>query len=168
MLLAVRRWSTGALLGLAVIAASARPLVAWLTATIPWRPDRSLTEAVAAAAQDTDYGSLVAARWALFLQARIPDTWPELLPDVNLVLFIIGLLALRHQVIEQPKRHLRLIIGWMGFGLLAWAAWWLGLRHLATGVREAAVASGFGLVQEQWLCFTYIGAVLLLLTYRPW
>lgn len=168
VLLAVRRWSTGALLALAVMAASARPLVAWLTGTLPWAPDPSLIEAVAAAARDNDYGSLVAARWALFLQARVPDTWPELLPDTNLVLFIIGLLALRHQLIEQPKRHLSMIIGWMGFGLFAWATWWLVLRHLATGIRAAAAAGGFGLLQEQWLCFTYIGAVLLLLTYRPW
>jgi uncharacterized protein len=168
VLLAVRSWSTGALLGLAAVAASARPLVAWWTGAMPWAPHASLTEAVATAAKGADYGALVAARWALFLQARIPDTWPELLPDTNLVLFIIGLLALRHRVIEQPKRHLRLISGWMGFGLLAWATWWLGLRHLASGIREAAIASGFGLIQEQWLCFTYMGAVLLLLTYRPW
>ena len=33
---------------------------------------------------------------------------------------------------------------------------------------QAAQASGFGLIQEQWLCFTYTGAVVLLLAYRPW
>ena len=168
VLLAVRRWSTGALLALALGAACARPLVAWWTGTMPWAPDQSLTQAVATAAQGSDYGALVSARWALFQEARIPDTWPELLPDTNLVLFILGLLALRHQVIEQPKRHLRLIAGWMSFGLLAWAAWWLVLRHLASDARTDALASGFGLIQEQWLCFTYIGAVVLLLAYRPW
>ena len=102
---------------------------------MPWAPDQSLTQAVATAAHGSDYGALVSARWALFQEARIPDTWPELLPDTNLVLFILGLLALRHQVIEQPKRHLRLIVGWMSFGLLAWAAWWLVLRHLASDAR---------------------------------
>jgi uncharacterized protein len=29
------------------------------------------------------------------------------------------------------------------------------------------LAAGLGLMQEQWLCFTYIGAVVLVLAYRP-
>jgi uncharacterized protein len=167
VLLAVRRWSSGALLVLAVLAACARPLAMWWTGAMPWAPDPSLTRAVAAAAQSSDYGALVAARWSLFRAARIPDTWPELLPNANLVLFILGFLALRHQVIEQPKRHARLITAWMTFGVLAWATWWLVLRELASGPRADALASGLGLIQEQWLCFTYIGAVVLLLAYRP-
>lgn len=168
VLLAVRGWPSGALLGLAALAASARPLVAWWTGTTPWVVDAALAQAVAAAAQGSDYGALVSARWALFQAARIPDTWPELLPDVNLALFVLGLLALRHGLVQDPKRHVRVIAGWMGYGALAWAAWWLVLRHLASDPRAAALASGVGLIQEQWLCFSYIGAVLLLLAYRPW
>ena len=120
------------------------------------------------AAQGGDYWTLGSARWALFL-GRVPDTWPELLPDANLVLFLLGLLAVRHRVIDQPKRHVRLITGWMVFGALAWAAWWLVLRHLAERPvpGAASLASGLGLIREQWLCFTYIGAVVLLLAYRP-
>jgi uncharacterized protein len=166
VLLAVRRWPGGPLLGLAALAACARPLVAWWTGAMPWVADESLREAVAAAARGSDYLALASARWALF-RARVPDTWPELVPDVNLALFLLGLLAVRHGVVEQPKRHVRLIVAWMSYGALAWAVWWLALRHLASGPRAAALASGLGLIQDQWLCFTYMGAVVLLLAYRP-
>ena len=57
----------------------------------------------------------------------------------------------------------------MSFGAIAWAAWWLGLRQVVEGSAPGAglMASGFGLLQDQWLCFTYSGAVLLLLAARP-
>ena len=168
VLLAARGWSSPALLGLAALAACARPLALWWTGAAPWAADPSLVRAVGTAAQGSDYGELVAARWALFRAARIPDTWPELLPDVNLSLFALGLLALRHGLVDEPKRHLRTIALWMAFGALAWSAWWLALRHRATGPRSSALAGGFGLLQDQWLCFAYIGGVILLLAYRPW
>ena len=44
------------------------------------------------------------------------------------------------------------------------------LRNIPTPAIPGAdwpIAYGFGLVQDQWLCFTYIGAVVLLLAYRP-
>jgi uncharacterized protein len=58
----------------------------------------------------------------------------------------------------------------MAFGAVAWATSWTLLEHLpATGVPglDGTLASGLGILQDQWLCFTYIGAVLLLLAYRP-
>jgi uncharacterized protein len=167
VLLAVRRWPSGALAGLALLAACARPLVAWWTGATPWRADPALARAVAAAAEGGDYGALASARWALFRDARIPDGWPDLLPDANLVLFLLGFLALRHGLIQQPKRHVRTIVAGMSYGLLAWAVWWLVLRHHATDPRTAALATGLGLVQDQWLCFTYMGGVVLLLAGRP-
>lgn len=168
VLLAVRRWPSGALFALAVVAVCARPLAAWWTGTMVPPRFPALAEAVNAATAGADYGALLSARWALF-QANFPDTWQELLPDLNLAFFLVGLLALRHGVLDDPRRHRRLIVGWMSYGALAWAAWWLVLRPLA----EAAPAgtdrlfSGLGLFDEQWLAFTYIGAVLLLLAYRP-
>ncbi|MGH7579682.1 MAG: DUF418 domain-containing protein [Gemmatimonadales bacterium] len=167
VLLAVRRWPSGALLALAFVAACAGPLATLWTGTPPWAIDPSLVKAEAAAVQGSDYWPLLAVRWVLFLD-QIPDTWPELLPNVNLMLFVLGLLAVRHHVIDEPRRHLRVIVGMMGFGALAWAGWWLVLRHLGSEPRSAALASGLGLIREQWLCFTYIGAVVLLLAYRPW
>lgn len=167
VLLAVRGWPSRALLALAALAVCARPVVAWWLGAAPWAPDPSLVEATAAAAQGGDYGALLSARWALFLD-RVPDTWPELLPDANLALFLIGLLAVRHRVLDEPGHHVRLIAGWMAFGALSWAAWWLVLRHIAERPEpgSALLAGGLGLVREQWLCFTYAGAVVLLLAYR--
>jgi uncharacterized protein len=177
VLLVVRRWSSRALLVTAALSACARPLAAELSALYAWwastppmpAASTALVRAVEAAARQGDYTTLLAARWALFM-GSFPHTWRDLLPDVNLALFILGLLAVRHGVLDQPRRHVRLIAGWMIFGALSWAVAWLVLRHLpATHVPGAdwPLAYGLGLVQDQWLCFTYIGAVVLLLAYRP-
>ena len=176
-LLVVRRWSTRALLITAALSACARPVVAelmalhaWWTA-VPLTPPASaaLRQAVDAATRQGHYATLLSARWALFV-GTLPHGWPDLLPDVNLALFTLGLLAVRHRVLDQPRRHVRLIAGWMTFGALAWAISWLVLRRLpelpVPGARDP-LEYGLGLVQDQWLCFTYIGAVVLLLAYRP-
>jgi uncharacterized protein len=176
-LLLLRRWSTRALLLTAALSACARPVAAELAALHAWwtaapptpAAGRALWQAVDAAARQGHYATLLSARWALFL-GTLPHRWQDLLPDVNLTLFILGLLAVRHGVIDEPRRHARLIAGWMAFGALAWAVSWLVLRHLPAlpvpGAGEP-LAYGLGLVQDQWLCFTYIGAVVLLLAYRP-
>ena len=176
-LLVVRRWSTRALLVTAALSACARPLAAelvalhaWWAATPPMPPaNTALSQAVEAAARHGDYAPLLVARWALFL-GTLPHTWRDLLPDVNLTLFILGLLAVRHGVLDEPRRHVRLIARWMTFGAVSWAVAWLLLRHLPTTHVPGAdwpLEYGLGLVQDQWLCFTYIGAVVLLLAYRP-
>jgi uncharacterized protein len=121
------------------------------------------------ATQQSHYGALLSARWALFV-GTLPHGWDDLIPDTNLALFIVGLLAVRHGVLDEPRRHARLIVGWMIFGVLAWALSWTVLRHLpSTGVPglDRTLAWGFGIAQDQWLCFAYIGAVLLLLDARP-
>ncbi|MFL5518514.1 MAG: DUF418 domain-containing protein, partial [Gemmatimonadales bacterium] len=171
------RWSTPALLITAAVSACARPLVAELIAWHAWwagatptpAAGRALWQAVDAAARQGSYATLVSARWALFL-GTLPHTWRDVLPDVNLALFVIGLLAVRHGILDAPRRHVRLIVGWMIFVALAWATSWLILRRLpelsVPGARDP-LEYGLGLVQDQWLCFTYIGSVLLLLAYRP-
>jgi uncharacterized protein len=170
-LLVLRRRSSRTLLACAVLAAVARPLAQALGVPSPWmagaRP--ALRHAVEIAAQQGTYPALLAARWHLFV-AYLPHGWTDLLPDSNLALFIMGLLAVRYGVVDQPRQHVRLIAGWMSFGVLAWALSWLVLRNLPeTGHPglDQALSVGFGLAQDQWLCFTYIGAVLLLLAYRP-
>jgi uncharacterized protein len=176
-LLVVRRWSTRALLVAAALSACARPLAAELVALHAWWAGAPLTpptntallKAVDAAARQGDYGTLLSARWALFVGV-LPHTWRDFLPDVNLTLFILGLLAVRHGVLDEPRRHVRLIREWMAFGAVSWAIAWLLLRHLPTTHVPGAgwpLEYGLGLVQDQWLCFTYIGAVVLLLAYRP-
>jgi uncharacterized protein len=176
-LLVLRRWPTRLLLLTAVLAAAARPvfdeviaLHAWHTGVALAPPaGADLARAVAEAARQPHYLTLLHARWALFA-GTLPHTVRDFLPDVNLALFILGLLAVRHGVLDVPRRHARLIAGWMTAGFTAWAASWLVLYRLpeisVPGVHRP-IAYGFGVVQDQWLCLTYIGAVLLLLAYRP-
>jgi uncharacterized protein len=176
VLLVIRGWSTPALLATAVLAACARPVAAEVTALFAWWTGGGLPvsvdplrRAVETAAQQGDYLALLRARWALFL-GSFPHGWRDLLPDTNLALFCIGLLAVRHRVLDEPRRHARLIRRWMAFGVVAWAGFWLVLRNLpelrVPGARDP-LAQGLGLFQDQWLCLTYIGAVVLLLAYRP-
>lgn len=176
-LLVIRRWPTPALLVAAAVFASARPLVAELTALHVLAPANpadarahaGLLQAAAAAASQDQYGTLLAARWALFVHSFVIG-WRDLLPTVNLALFTLGLLAVRHHVLDRPGSNVRLIAGWMIFGAVSWAASWLVLRNLpSTGIPGAdwPIAYGFGLIQDQWLCFTYIGGVVLLLHARP-
>ncbi len=176
-MLVVRRWSTRALLLTAALSACARPLSAEVTAVYAWLSSvatapsttATLAAAVDAASQQSSYLALLSARWALFL-GSFPHTWQNLLPDANFSLFAIGLLAVRHEVFDEPRRHARLIIGWMIFGFVAWAASWLVLNRLPRMPipgTDWPMASGFGLLQDQWLCLTYIGAVVLLLALYP-
>jgi uncharacterized protein len=177
VLLFIRRWSTRALLVTALVAACAGPVVAELTALHAWwtgiapapSATAALSQAVETAARRGDYFDLLSARWALFV-GSLPHTWRDLVPDTNLVLFIIGMLAVRRRVLDEPKRHRRLITRWMAFGALAWATHWLVLRNLPEipiPGAQGPLADGLGILRDQWLCFTYIGAVVLLLAYRP-
>ena len=172
VLLLIRGWSTSALLVTAAIAASARSVVGellLLTSAGSAPPANApLARAVQAATQQSNYLTLLEARWALFA-GSFPHTWRELLPDINLALFILGLLAVRHGVVDAPMAQVRRITRWMALGALAWACSWLVLLQLSRVGIEAhwPVVLGFGLVQDQWLCLTYIGATLLLLAYRP-
>jgi uncharacterized protein len=176
-LLVIRRWPTRALLAAAALFACARPLAAELTALHVWGlsgapaagAHAALVRAAAAAAAQDQYVTLLSARWAVFVHGFALG-WRDLLPTVNLALFTLGLLAVRHRVLDEPGRHVRLIAGWMIFGAASWATSWLVLRNLpSTGIPGAdwPLAYGFGLVQDQWLCFTYIGAVVLLVDARP-
>jgi uncharacterized protein len=172
VLLLVRRWSTKWLLVAAVVSASIWPIVAEVSlltgAASPFADRAPLQAAADAASRQPDYSVLVAARWALFV-GSLPHSWQHVLPDINLALFILGLLAVRHGVLDAPLGHVGLIVRWMVFGGTAWAASWLILGQLSLfGIdAEWPVTYGFGLVQDQWLCLTYIGAIVLLLAYRP-
>lgn len=176
VLLLVRRWPTRRLLALAVVAACARPVAAELTALQHYWTATPLPSAgpnLWAASHEASklpgYGAVLAARWGIFV-AGLPHGWRDLLPGSNLTLFILGLLAVRHRVIDEPRRHVRLIVGWMIFGAVAWALSWTVLGRLPDVPIPGAdwpVKFGFGLLQDQWLCLTYAGAVILLVAFRP-
>jgi uncharacterized protein len=59
----------------------------------------------------------------------------------------------------------------MVVGLLCWAAYWLVFDRLDPTSFPPRIGrplqNGFGIVRDQWLAFTYIGALVLLLAYRP-
>ena len=83
---------------------------------------------------------------------------------------MLGLLALRRGLIDEPRRHVRLIASWMAFGFASWALSWAVLFQLPEGQFapiDWQVRYGFGIVTEQWLCFTFIGGMILLLAFRP-
>jgi uncharacterized protein len=172
-LLFLHRLSTRALLVAAVAALAAAPVLAaggelglWPRMTAA-EEARALLAAVQSAGSGDSYAQLVSARldWMLF---RYLDP-SVLIPDVTLALFIFGLLALRVGVVEAPRTHARLLAGWMTFGFLCWAFSWLVLYRADQLFGPAAVwvsRFGYALIREQWLCFTFMGAVTLLLEHR--
>jgi uncharacterized protein len=175
VLLIVRHWPTRSLLALALFAACAGPVAAeattlyhaWTGTPLP-AAGPNLYAAGEATSRLTTYGAVLAARWTLFL-ATLPQRWQDFLPSANLTLFILGLLAIRHRVLDEPLRHVRLIAGWATFGVIAWALWWVVLRNLPEVPPPALdwpIKTGFGLVQDQWLALGYVGAVVLLIAHR--
>ncbi len=188
-LLAIRRWSPKALLVVAVVCAMLPSLWATGRRGYDWvtlGPDRAIATAEARAqaslarARAVNAGVEAAedqASYAVTVRARLEHMrWFYsqrffLLPSSTLFLFLLGMLALGHGVFEDPRQRARVIAGSMLYGVLAWAASrWL----LPVGEGRSAIAwlgeelrGGMGLAQESWLAFTYVGAVLLLLAYRP-
>ena len=145
VLLAVRRWSTRTLQRMVVVAAMFPPT---LNAVV---------------------GLLIHFTHNTFPLLR---TWWWLVPDESLPLLLLGFLAVRLGVVEDPLRHERLIRRWMLFGLAAWAVSWLVLYHMPRPPEYLmgafwAERTLIGLVKDQWLCFTYAGGALLLLAKRP-
>jgi uncharacterized protein len=92
-------------------------------------------------------------------------------PTTSFSLFLIGLLALRRGIFDNPVQHVRVIVVFMAIGIASWPVFWWGLEHLPTAFAPRSVGmllkTGLGIVNDQWLAFTYIGAVVLLLAYRP-
>lgn len=188
-LLFVRKWSSRTLIALALFSASAIQLngiaeftYARLTQgrespAAPVKPAAPVSERVAArqalqeAEGQTSYPVLVQARArSLFARYRGINHY-FFIPDVNLALFVLGLLAVRHGIFVDPRRHVRVIGTAIGAGVLVWAAsWWLLLpipRDIAPQPVSNAIRSGLGIVTDIWLALAYVGTLLLLLAFRP-
>lgn len=140
--------------------------------------DRAAGAALRVAVEGTDFARLVVER------IRFLPHWYSrpfsYLPFLTFTLFLIGLLGYRLGLFDQPERHRRLIVGCMMFGIASWAAatWLFPVTvaipaALPMPLKVAATLATqfnlFNLVRDQWLAFTYIGAVLLLVAHdRAW
>jgi uncharacterized protein len=179
-LLFLRRWSARALFITALLTVAINPLFFAVRGWYHARETKTADAAVGAAPQANSREVLRTAEegdhYPALLRARLQvmrhkySDWTTYLPGSNFALFLIGVLAVRRGVFHEPRRHTRLIRGWMAFGFVSWALSWLAY-FLAPPIpvpgMTPAVHSALGLVRDQWLCFTYIGALLLLTTYRP-
>ena len=184
-LLFVRNWSTRALLALMIFSAvsvTAYGVARSAAAISRLGPERAAVEAkerqkagaekwkaLRTAEAEGSYVDAVTARlthmrwWYLRREALIPSS--------DLVLFIVGVLAIRHGIFDDPRRKRRVILMAMSVGLVSWAAaWWVLPKipeDIAIGGVPVPFRSGLGIVNDQWLALTYVGAVTLMLAYAP-
>jgi len=184
-LLLLANWSTRALLAAALIAAAAGPMYMFTRDTIHLRMGGPATIAAAAQARRAQAAAMAgpwrdaaaSGSYTRIVRARIDQMRAQYLrpdaviPDANLSLFILGLLAIRHGVFADPRRHARLISACAVFGLASWASFWWLLPLLPEDYRvggvQLPVRWGLGVVSDQWLAFSYAGAIVLLLAWWP-
>jgi uncharacterized protein len=174
LLLAIRKWSTGALIGAALLSAASVALYSQFTnllLTLSAGPDavaaaadarRALAASVngglSAAADQNSYSVLLAAR--LRHMAWFYTQPFFFMPGATLALFITGLLMVRHGVFERPLAHRRLLGAMAVFGLTCW-------------VVDNWVISGWdlnlslGILRDQWLMFAYVSGALLFMAKWP-
>ena len=153
-LLFVRNWPTRALLVLAVACTTALSVYSIFSPYSRgpyWEPLKK------AEAEGT-YAEAVSARVThMGWEYSQPRT---LVPTSSFVLFLLGLLAVRHGLFDDPKSKKRIIVSAMIFGFASWALFWFVLEKIPN-------ARGFGIINDRWLAFTFIGGVMLLCAYRP-
>jgi uncharacterized protein len=149
-LLAIRTWSTGALIVAALFSAASVALFSqftnWLLA-LSAGPDavaaaadarRALAASVdgglSATADQNSYNVLLAAR--LRHMAWFYTQPFFFMPGATLALFITGLLMVRHGVFERPLAHRRLLGAMALFGLTCWVAdnWVISRWDLSLGI----------------------------------
>ncbi|MGH7571755.1 MAG: DUF418 domain-containing protein [Gemmatimonadota bacterium] len=188
-LLPVRKWPTQALLAAAVVSAMLPSLYstgrhAYDRATMG--PDRAIAveearlEAWQQRARDIN-ARLEAAEeqpsYSITVRARLnhmrwfyAQRW-FILPGYTLCLFLLGMLALRCGLLEDPRRWTRVIVGFMIFGVVSLVSerWLRPLMEEGsanpTGLSNQAQWA-LGLFDEGMLAFTYMGALLLFLAWR--
>jgi len=184
-LLLIRRWSTGSLLVAALFSVAALSLVEIAAGAHEWHTlGRAGAEAAAkersavrSVGRDALNAAVTQSSYPVLFKARLRamrddySKWSFFVPGENLALFILGFLALRRGIFDAPKKHTRTIVAFMAGGLISWALWWLYLRQLSPDFVPSRISAqlrnGLGVVREQWLAFTYIGGLVLLLAYRP-
>jgi len=189
----VRRWSNRALVALLVISVMSggiRATARMTYFTAIGHPERFKAELDSSAARkqaawqalresggSPKYRTVVAGR-ARQMEGHYTGEGGFTPVVMGIPLFLIGLLAFRLGVFQDPRRNHGLIIGCMIFGVVSWAAseWLFPIpvqmpAHLWPPLKVAVTLATrfwfFGLIVDQWLSVTYIGAVLLLVAYKP-
>lgn len=192
-LLLVRRWPVKALLVLVVLCAASRPIYSVARLAVasakPGGVDqfnaRERAEATAfRAASDSARTAEQSERWRTVVSARIAympkfhRRW-SVLPSGSFTLFLLGLIAWKLGLFTRPGERRRMIVTLM----VAGAASWMVARFVmpfggaisppapdappvATAILTFARV-GFMVIREQWLAFTYMGVVLLLVARNP-
>ena len=192
-LLLVRKWPVKALVVLLVLCASSRQL--WMVgqvAAASGRPDgvaqyfasedaswttfKAARDSFHAAEQSSSWGTVVAAR--VKFMPTFHQQW-SVFPNLSFVLFLMGLIAWKLGLFTHPEKHKRLIASLAVAGAVLWAMsnWVMPIggppsewppTHNPVLISTLAIAkgSGFALIRSQWLTWTYIGIVLLLVAYN--
>ncbi|HEX2862473.1 MAG TPA: DUF418 domain-containing protein, partial [Lacunisphaera sp.] len=184
-LLLVRSWPTRALLTLALISAAAFSIrdiadSGYSVATrghpttialenarqTAWEEQQHKARELLA---DPDYADVIKTRAQFAL--RDAASLSRLIPNIHLSFLILGLLAVRHGIFVSPQGHLRLILGIMAAGVGAWmiARFVLPLLPPDLGTPRIGyhLQAGLGIIDEQLLALSYVGAITLLLAFRP-
>ena len=191
-LLLVRRWPVWALVVLVVLCAAARPISSVTRVAIASRQPggiarfnarereeavgfRAARDSLQAASQSESWRTVVAARLAHM--PKFHRRW-SVLPSGSFTLFLLGLIAWKLGVFTRPAERKGLILALMIGGVLSWsvASFVLPFGSFTPPPPESLTVTtslivfgrfGFNLIREQWLAFTYIGAVLLLVAANP-
>jgi uncharacterized protein len=192
-LLLVRRWPVPALVALLVVCASSRPLYSITRVAIArasagdieaFNQSEEASMLAFQAARDSVRAIERSGRWGDVVAARmtfIPKFHRQfgLLPNLSFTLFLMGLIGWRLGVFTRPAQHRRRIVALMLLGAGCWAMARFVLPfggpiappapadQNAWTATVAFARYGFQLVREQWLAFTYIGVVLLLVAAGP-
>jgi len=85
----------------------------------------------------------------------------------QLELFLYGLLAYRHGLLSDPRRHTRTIVLWMGIGIAACLTAFLPVPTLPVGTPLRIVHGLRMWSRTYWLMFTWVGLALLAIGYLP-
>jgi uncharacterized protein len=192
-LLLVRRWPVWALVPLVMLCAAARPIDTLIRLTIAGtRPGgveqfnaRESAEATAfRAARDSLRAAEQSESWSTVVAARIAHMpkfhrrW-SVLPNGSFTLFLLGLIGWKLGLFTRPGERKRLIVALMVTGVASWVVARFVLPFGGPISRPAADAPqlslalatfarvGFLVIREQWLAFTYVGAILLLVAGNP-
>lgn len=194
-LLLVRRWPVKALVVLAILCAAARPIYSVTRIAIAsTQPDgvaqltdrgrarlaafQASVDTVRAAEQSRSWKTVVAAR--VRHMPKFHRQW-SLLPNGSFLLFLFGMSAWRLGLLTRPEQHRRLIVSLAiaGAASSAVATFLMPFGGPLTPPSptdpplQSAISTfarmGFQLIRPQWLTFTYLGAILLLVaSNRDW